>query len=89
MTRHLCNIVPRACGAHHFTVHCVTGYGTLSSHLEMQTFPQFLYQGKHIAHSLGKMDFADQEDSSLDEMYGRHMHNRATGAFIKKVHFPE
>lgn len=51
----------------------------------MQASPEFIMQGKHFAHSVGKNIFSDEEVTSLDTLYGRTSKPQSLGDFLSKV----
>lgn len=51
----------------------------------VQAFPEYILQGKHFAHSVGKPIFADEEVSALDMLYGHTSHPQSMDHFMKKV----
>lgn len=54
----------------------------------VQAFPEFILQGKHFCHSVGRPVFADEEVSALDMMYGHTSHPQPMEHFMKKVCLP-
>ena len=51
----------------------------------LQEFPEFLAQGKHFAHSRGRPIFAEEEDSTLEGLYGHTSKPQSLEAFLEKV----
>eukprot|EP00892_Ulva_mutabilis_P010317 jgi/Ulvmu1/7658/UM038_0087.1 len=55
-----------------------------TSRASWKEFPEFLAQGKHFAHSLGKPIFAEMEDSTLEGMYGHSSHAQSLEDFLDR-----